>query len=69
MLPTLTMWRPAPRFTGDGYVINGSKAVVLNGPEADLFLVSARVGDNAIQSKDGISLFDGGQKYLGLTVQ
>ncbi len=42
---------------GDGYVINGSKAVVLNGSEADVFLVSARVGDNAIQSKDGISLF------------
>ncbi|MCT2530019.1 acyl-CoA dehydrogenase family protein [SAR92 clade bacterium H921] len=43
--------------TGDGYVLNGSKAVVLNGPEADLLLVSARIGDNANHSKEGISLF------------
>ena len=43
--------------TGDGYVLNGSKAVVLNGPEADMFLVSARVGDSSIGAKEGISLF------------
>jgi alkylation response protein AidB-like acyl-CoA dehydrogenase len=43
--------------TGDGYVLNGSKAVVLNGPEADMFLVSARVGDSSIDAKEGISLF------------
>ena len=43
--------------TGDGYVLNGSKTVVLNGPEADIFLVSARVGDRSIDAKEGISLF------------
>ena len=43
--------------TGDGYVLNGSKAVVLNGPEADMFLLSARVGDSSIDAKEGISLF------------
>ena len=43
--------------TGDGYVLNGTKAVVLNGPEADMFLVSARVGDSSIDAKEGISLF------------
>lgn len=43
--------------TSDGYVLNGSKAVVLNGPEADMFLVSARVGDSSIDAKEGISLF------------
>ena len=43
--------------TGDGYVLNGSKAVVLNGPEADMFLVSARVDDSSIDAKEGISLF------------
>ena len=43
--------------TGDGFVLNGSKAVVLNGPEADMFLVSARVGDSSIDAKEGISLF------------
>jgi len=43
--------------TGDGYVLNGTKAVVLNGPEADMFLVSARVGDSSIGAKEGISLF------------
>ena len=43
--------------TDEGYLLNGSKTVVLNGPEADLFLVSARVGDNPAQTKEGISLF------------
>ena len=43
--------------TGEGYLLNGSKTVVLNGPEANLFLVSARVGDNPVQTKEGISIF------------
>lgn len=43
--------------TGEGYLLNGSKTVVLNGPEANLFLVSARVGDNPAQTKEGISIF------------
>ncbi|MDG2502806.1 MAG: acyl-CoA dehydrogenase family protein, partial [Porticoccaceae bacterium] len=43
--------------TDEGYLLNGRKTVVLNGPEANLFLVSARVGDNPAQTKEGISLF------------
>lgn len=43
--------------SGDGFVLNGHKTVVLNGPEADLFLVTARAGGNASQSSEGISLF------------
>ena len=34
-----------------------SKAVVLNGPEADLFLVTARTGNDVLDSAAGISLF------------
>ena len=43
--------------TDEGYLLNGRKTVVLNGPEANLFLVSARVGDNPAQTKEGISIF------------
>ena len=41
---------------GDGYVINGYKAVVLNGPSADVLVVSARTGGEQ-RDTDGISLF------------
>ena len=41
---------------GDGYVLNGAKAVVLNGPSADFFVVSARTAGQQRDS-DGISLF------------
>jgi len=41
---------------GDGYVLNGYKAVVLNGPAADILVVSARTaGDQRDQS--GVSLY------------
>jgi pimeloyl-CoA dehydrogenase small subunit len=41
---------------GDGYVLNGYKAVVLNGPAANLLVVSARTsGDQRDES--GVSLF------------
>ncbi|MBR9911821.1 MAG: pimeloyl-CoA dehydrogenase small subunit [Gammaproteobacteria bacterium] len=42
---------------GGGFLINGSKTVVVNGPEADLFLVSARTGGTTANSRQGISLF------------
>ncbi len=42
--------------TGSGYVLNGYKAVVLNGPAADFFVVSARTGGSQRES-EGISLF------------
>ncbi len=41
---------------GDGYVLNGHKAVVLNGPAADFLVVSARTG-GAQSDEDGVSLF------------
>ena len=41
---------------GDGYVIDGNKAVVLNGPAADTLIVSARTSGDQRDS-DGITLF------------
>ena len=41
---------------GDGYVLNGAKAVVLNGPNADFFVVSARTS-GARKDPSGVSLF------------
>ncbi|MEM1229976.1 MAG: acyl-CoA dehydrogenase family protein [Pseudomonadota bacterium] len=42
--------------SGDGYVLNGYKAVVLNGPAANLLVVSARTGGDQ-RDDAGISLF------------
>ena len=42
---------------GDGFILNGSKTVVLNGPEADVFLVVARTGGTTVKSQQGMSLF------------
>ena len=46
---------------GDGYVINGTKTVVIHGAQADKIIVSARTGRGQ-RDTDGISLFivDGG---------
>jgi pimeloyl-CoA dehydrogenase small subunit len=41
---------------GDGWVIDGYKAVVLNGPAADVLVVSARTGGDQ-RDPDGVSLF------------
>ena len=41
---------------GDGYELNGYKAVVLNGPAADLLVVSARTGGEQRDSS-GVSVF------------
>ncbi|MAI16624.1 MAG: pimeloyl-CoA dehydrogenase small subunit [Gammaproteobacteria bacterium] len=41
---------------GDGYVLNGYKAVVLNGPQANFLVVSARTSGDQ-RDEDGISLF------------
>lgn len=41
---------------GDGYVLSGHKCVVLNGPSADFFLVSARTAGGQRDAK-GVSLF------------
>ena len=42
--------------SGDGYVLNGHKAVVINGPSADLLVVSARTSGQQ-RGRGGISLF------------
>ena len=42
--------------SGDGYVLNGHKAVVINGPSADLLVVSARTSGQQ-RGRSGISLF------------
>jgi alkylation response protein AidB-like acyl-CoA dehydrogenase len=41
---------------GDGYVLNGRKAVVVGAPSAQMLIVSARTSGNAMD-QDGISLF------------
>lgn len=41
---------------GDGYVLSGYKAVVLNGPQADFLVVSARTSGEQ-RDEDGVSLF------------
>lgn len=53
--------------SGDGFVLNGKKAVVLNGPEADVLLITARTEDNSTWSRDGISLFVVDKNIPGLT--
>ena len=42
--------------SGSGWVLNGAKAVVLNGPSADFLVVSARTS-GAQRDRDGVSLF------------
>jgi alkylation response protein AidB-like acyl-CoA dehydrogenase len=42
--------------TDSGFVLNGFKCVVLNGPAADFFIVSART-DGAQRDETGVSLF------------
>lgn len=51
---------------GDDYVLNGYKAVVLNGPAADLLVVSARTS-GAQRDQDGVSLFIVATDTQGLT--
>jgi alkylation response protein AidB-like acyl-CoA dehydrogenase len=51
---------------GDGYVLNGHKAVVLNGPSADFVVVSARTSGGQ-RDQDGITLFVVDTKTAGLS--
>ncbi len=44
------------RRDGEGWIIDGYKAVVLNGPNADLLVVSARTGGGQ-RDAEGVSLF------------
>ncbi|WP_332825731.1 acyl-CoA dehydrogenase family protein [Ramlibacter sp.] len=53
---------------GDGWLLQGAKAVVLQGEQADLFVVSARTS-GAADSEAGISLFLLPAKTPGLVVR
>jgi alkylation response protein AidB-like acyl-CoA dehydrogenase len=50
-----------------GWTLSGHKAVVLDGPSADCFLVSARSSGN-VTDADGVSLFLVPHDALGLTI-
>ena len=52
--------------SGDFYIINGFKSVVMNGPSADALIVSARTSGNQSDS-DGISLFLVDSKSTGVS--
>ena len=54
---------------GDDFVIEGNKTVVLNGPEADFFIVSARTGTSDTASLDNISLFLVAKETAGLSLR
>jgi hypothetical protein len=56
--------------SADGFVLNGKKTVVLNGPEADCFVISARTGAAADESgsSEGISLFFVSKDAPGLSL-
>jgi len=51
---------------GDGYVLNGYKAVVLNGPAADFLVVSARTSGGQ-RDREGVSLFVLDAKTAGIS--
>jgi alkylation response protein AidB-like acyl-CoA dehydrogenase len=53
--------------SGDGWTLSGRKAVVIDGPSADCFLVSARTGGNTTDA-EGISLFLVPRDASGLTI-
>ncbi|MGJ7511950.1 acyl-CoA dehydrogenase family protein [Variovorax sp. GT1P44] len=54
--------------SGDGWVLKGAKAVVQQGEQANLFVVSARTS-GAVDDEAGISLFLVPAKTQGLTVR
>jgi alkylation response protein AidB-like acyl-CoA dehydrogenase len=53
---------------GAGYVLNGQKAVVIGGPQADTLLVSARTSGGQRDAK-GVSLFLVPKKTKGVTTR
>ena len=50
-----------------GFLLSGKKTVVLNGPEADFFLVTARTEATELSSGKGISLFVLDKNAIGLS--
>ena len=55
--------------SADGFILNGSKTVVLNGPEADFFIVSVSTSANHKDSSQGISLFVVAKDNPGLSLK
>jgi len=55
--------------SADGFVLNGKKTVVLNGPEADSFVISARTGAAEKDPSSGISLFFVSKDTPGLSLK
>lgn len=53
---------------GAGYVLNGHKAVVIGGPQADFLLVSARTGGSQREAK-GVSLFLAPKSAKGISTR
>lgn len=53
---------------GDGYVLNGAKAVVIAGPWADKLIVSARISGNQ-RDRDGLGLFIVDKAASGVSTQ
>ncbi|MGB1883363.1 MAG: acyl-CoA dehydrogenase family protein, partial [Gammaproteobacteria bacterium] len=54
--------------TDGGYVLNGSKALVLNGPAADVLIVTARTSGTNLD-REGVSLFELPADSNGVTRQ
>ncbi len=52
-----------------GYLLSGQKSVVLNGNDADYYLISARTGGTTDTDAEGISLFLVAANSPGLTVR
>ena len=65
---TLTAVSTTARADGDGFVLDGHKAVVLGGDCADTFIVSARTAGGP-RDRDGLSLFLVPRDAAGLTVR
>jgi alkylation response protein AidB-like acyl-CoA dehydrogenase len=55
--------------SGEGYVINGRKTMVIDGPAADQFIVLARTSSQDAQSSSGLSCFLVDRSQSGLTVR
>ncbi|MER5513302.1 acyl-CoA dehydrogenase family protein [Streptomyces sp. NPDC002763] len=54
---------------GDGYVLNGTKKFISNGPRADLFIVFARTGGDDVAPQRALSAFVVPADTAGLTAR
>src|SRR3546814_14190435 len=56
--------RTRARRNGDGYLVNGTKRYITNGPSADLFTVFAKIEDAEGSEKISAFLIEGGTPGL-----